>query len=64
MDNEKLMGYMLAMMMAKKMLSAGIIDMSEYTKIEEKMCEKYGINICSFFRELRAKRVDKSVFLR
>ena len=47
---ENVMGYRLAMSMAKEMLSRGIISEEEFVKIETKMCEKYCINLSSIFR--------------
>ena len=55
-DNyDNLVSYKLAMSMAKTMLSQGVISEEEYVKIETKMCEKYCINLSSFFREKGSK---------
>ena len=47
---ENVVAYRLAMTMANEMLSRGIISEEEFAKIETKMCEKYCINLSSFFR--------------
>ena len=54
MDNEyfnALLGYKTAMTQAKTMLSKGLITAEEYSVIETKMCEIFGINSDSLFRE-------------
>ena len=42
--------YSLTMNMVKEMLARGIISEEDYAKIETKICEKYRINLSSFFR--------------
>lgn len=44
--------YKTAMVQAKKMLSLGLITAEEYTKIEAKMCGKFGINLDDLYREI------------
>ena len=54
MENKKfdsLLGYKTAVAQAKEMLSKGLITPKEYSVIETKMCEKFGINSCSLYRE-------------
>lgn len=46
-----LVSYKSAMSQAKLMYSKGIITAEEYEIIETKMCEKFGINSCSIFRD-------------
>lgn len=46
-----LISYKSAMSQAKLMYSKGIITAEEYEIIETKMCEKFGINSCSIFRD-------------
>lgn len=46
-----LLGYKSAMKQARDMVEKGLISADEYTKIEAKMCEIFGINISSFYRE-------------
>ena len=46
-----LINYKSAMAQAKLMYSKGIITDEEYEIIETKMCEKFGINSCSIFRD-------------
>lgn len=46
-----LIAYKSAMSQAKLMHSKGIITSEEYEIIETKMCEKFGINSCSIFRD-------------
>ena len=46
-----LFGYKTAMVQAKVMLNKGLIMADEYGIIETKMCEKFGINSCSIFRD-------------
>jgi len=46
-----LTGYVSAMAQAKILYSKGIITAQEYGVIETKMCEKFGINCCSLFRQ-------------
>ena len=41
--------------MAKFMLEKGIISNEEYLKIEQKMAEKYRINLTSIYRDLSQK---------
>ncbi len=55
---DMLMGYKLAMSMADAMLRQGIISVEEHYKIDQKMCEKYGIKITSIFRNYGRKSVD------
>ena len=52
---EDLVGYRMAMSMAKNMLSQGVITQDEFVKIELKMCDKYCINLSSIFRYLGSK---------
>lgn len=55
MDNkvfDTLMGYKSAMAQARLMLSKGLITAEELAIIETKMCENYGINFGSLFREI------------
>ena len=54
MDSETfkaLMGYKSAMAQARLMLSRGLITADEYGIIETKMCEIFGINFDSLYRE-------------
>ena len=54
MDNKNfqaLLGYKSAMAQARQMLSKGLITVGEYGIIETKMCEIFGINIDSLYRE-------------
>ena len=46
-----LFGYKTAMVQAQAMLNKGLISADEYGIIETKMCEKFGINSDSLFRE-------------
>ena len=46
-----LFGYKTAMVQAKAMLNKGLVTADEYGIIETKMCEKFGINSDSLFRE-------------
>ena len=46
-----LFGYKTAMVQAKAMLNKGLVTAGEYGIIETKMCEKFGINSDSLFRE-------------
>ena len=46
-----LFGYKTAMVQAKAMLNKGLVTADEYVIIETKMCEKFGINSDSLFRE-------------
>ena len=46
-----LAGYKSAMKQARDMVSNKLITSDEYTKIEEKMCEMFGIHISSLYRE-------------
>ena len=48
---QALMGYKASMAQAKIMLSKGLITAEEYSVIETKMCELFGINFDSLFRE-------------
>ena len=48
---ESLMGYKAAMAQAKEMLSKGLITTEEYSVIETKMCDIFGIISDSLFRE-------------
>jgi len=43
--------YKSVMLQARMMLSQGLINAEEYTKIEERMCGKFGINFDCLFRE-------------
>ena len=52
---ENLMRYKLAVGMAKSMLEKDIISNEEYLKIEQKMAEKYRINLTSIYRDLSQK---------
>ncbi len=57
-EAKRIMGYKLAMNMADSMLAQGIISEDEHYKIDQKMCEKYGIKITSIFRNYDRKSVD------
>ena len=46
-----LSSYKAAMSQAKIMLSEGLITSEEFGIIETKMCQKYGINFSSLYRE-------------
>ena len=46
-----LLGYKSAMKQARDMVEKELITADEYTKIEEKMREMFGINISSLYRE-------------
>lgn len=46
-----LLGYKSAMKQARDMVEKGLISTDEYTNIEQKMCEIFGINISSIYRE-------------
>lgn len=46
-----LLGYKSAMALAKQMLSKGIITIDEISIIETKMCEVFGINFDSLYRD-------------
>lgn len=46
-----LLGYKSAMKQARDMVEKELISADEYTKIEEEMCEMFGINISSLYRE-------------
>ena len=46
-----LVSYKTTMALAKTMYTRGIITAEEYEIIETKMCEKFGINSCSIFRD-------------
>lgn len=46
-----LVSYKSSMALAKTMYIRGIITAEEYEIIETKMCEKFGINSCSIFRD-------------
>lgn len=54
-DFDNLMRYKIAVGMAKSMLEKGIISNEEYLKIEQKMAEKYRINLTSIYRDLSQK---------
>lgn len=43
--------YKTVMIQAKSMLANGLITSDEFSIIETKMCEKFGINSDSLFRE-------------
>ena len=48
---DALIKYKSAMAQAKIMLSKGIINTEEYTKIETNMCGRFGINFDCLYRE-------------
>ncbi len=48
---QRLMAYKAAMNLAGDMLRQGIISEEEYRKIDTIIAEKYGISLCSIFRE-------------
>ena len=50
-DFQALMGYKSAMAQARLMLSKGMITAAEYGIIKTKMCEIFGINFDSLYRE-------------
>jgi len=50
-DFKSLLGYKSAMAQARVMLSKGLINATEYGVIETKMCEIFGINSISLYRE-------------
>lgn len=49
---EALLGYKSAMAQARLMRSKGLITAEEYAIIETKMCEHYGINFGSLYRDI------------
>ena len=49
---EALLGYKSAMAQARLMQAKGLISAEEYAKIETKMCENYGINFGSLYRDI------------
>ena len=49
--NERVLGYKSAMAQARRMLSVGIINETEYAKIDTMMAKKYGLSSCSLFRD-------------
>ena len=49
--NERVLGYKSAMVQARRMLSAGIINEAEYAIIDTMMVEKYCLSSCSLFRD-------------
>ena len=46
-----LLHYKSAMAQARIMLSRGLITADEYSAIEQKMCENFGINFDSLYRD-------------
>lgn len=48
---DAVISYKLAMIQAKELLLRGLLTTEEYGIIETKMCQKYGINSCSIYRE-------------
>lgn len=48
---DAVVSYKLAMIQAKELLLRGLLTTEEYGIIETKMCQKYGINSCSIYRE-------------
>lgn len=48
--NEKIFDYVNAMVQAKTMLKQGVINEKEYLKIEQRMANKYSLNLLSIFR--------------
>ena len=48
---DAVISYKLAMTLVKKMFLKGLLTPEEYGIIETKMCQKYGINSCSIYRE-------------
>jgi len=48
---DALLGYKSAMAQAKSLYTKGLINADEYAIIETKMCERYGINFGSLYRE-------------
>lgn len=49
---DALMGYKSAMAQARLMQAKGLITAEEFAIIETKMCENYGINFGSLYREI------------
>ena len=47
----KICAYKRTMMVAKKLLSDGIITAEEYRKIDTIIAKKYGVNSCSIYRQ-------------
>lgn len=48
----ELMKYKAVVAVLKKWMSDGHISVADYTKIEEKIACKYGVSLCSIWREL------------
>lgn len=48
---DTVISYKSAMVQAKELLLRGLLTTEEYGIIETKMCQKYGINSCSIYRE-------------
>ena len=49
--SKALIGYKSAMAQAKIMVERGLLTPAEYGSIETKMCERFGINFRSLYRE-------------
>ena len=50
--NNNLLHYLSAMSIAKNMLVKGLISKEEYAIFDTMMCEKYGISLCSLYRDI------------
>lgn len=48
---DAVVSYKSAMAQAKELLLRGLLTTEEYGIIETKMCQKYGINSCSIYRD-------------
>ena len=48
-----LTSYKASMKQAKTMLETGLISAEDYSKIDTKLAQKYGINSCSIFADNR-----------
>ena len=48
---DAVISYKSAMAQAKELILSGLLTPKEYGIIETKMCQKYGINSCSIYRE-------------
>lgn len=60
MDNykTKVFNYKLAMSLANKLFHEGTISKKEYARIDTIMTKKYGISLCSVFREKEPYSLD------
>ena len=58
--NVRIFNYKLAMSLANKLFQEGTISKKEYARIDTIMTKKYGLSLCSVFRDKEPYSLDNT----